>query len=414
MNSIEAAIVLPTKDSIKVRGARRRLLAIAPALPLIVFLAAFFLLPLSAIFFYSIQDDTISNSLPRTTTIIKGWSKGSPIPTDAYEAVIRDFVELNSSGNIGALSQRVGNELVGGRAVVIQTVKKLSASGSGEQADWQLRLESAHPAWKQEAVWSVIANGSGTIGFFYLKWATDQLEKLDVSGKISSDQGYAFLEMFKRTALISLGVTLLTVLLGYPLSYVMVEAKGKWAAILLLMVLVPFWTSLLVRSMSWVVLLQSNGVVNMLLQYIGLSDSSIQLLYTRFATVAAMTQIQLPFTVLPMYSVMKTIPKTHVRAARSLGAGPLTAHITVFLPQALPGIAAGALLTFILCLGYYITPALVGGAGDQMASYYIARFVNEELNWGLASALSVLLTIAAVLIAMPLCRQIMRRNGGRI
>lgn len=414
MNSIEAAIVLPTKESIKVRGVRRRLLAIAPALPLILFLAALFLLPLSAIFFYSVQDDTISASLPRTTAVMKGWSKGAPVPAKAYQAAVEDFVDLGKAGNIGALSQRIGNELTGGRAVIIQTVKKLSAPNSADEPDWKLRLESAHPAWKQDAVWSVIAHATGTSSMFYLKWATDQLEKVDISGKVSSDQGYAFLEMFKRTALISLGVTLLTVLLGYPLSYVMVEAKGKWAAILLLMVLVPFWTSLLVRSMSWVVLLQSNGVVNMLLQYVGFSDSSIQLLYTRFATVAAMTQIQLPFTVLPMYSVMKTIPKTHVRAARSLGAGPIKAHMTVFFPQALPGIAAGALLTFILCLGYYITPALVGGAGDQMASYYIARFVNEELNWGLASALSVLLTVAAVLIALPLCRQIMRRNGGRI
>lgn len=390
---------------------KKSILTIMPALPLIAFLVVFFIIPLSAIFYYSVQDDVIRKSLSQTMTVLNGWEDGTPVPSAAYHAVISDLLKLDETGGIGGLSQRIGIEFEGGRAVVIGTVRKLKRS---EGEDWQSRLESAHPAWKSPAIWRVIANASGTTSLLYMKWSMDSLEKVDAYGKATLEQGYDFSAMFLRTAYISLGVTLLTVLLGYPLAYVLSVSKGKIGALLLLLVLVPFWTSLLVRSMSWVVLLQSNGVVNLIIQTIGLSDEPLQLLYTRFSTVLAMTQIQLPFTVLPMYSVMKTIPSSHIRAARSLGAGPIKAHLTVYFPQAKPGIAAGALLTFILCLGYYITPALVGGAGDQMASYYIARFVNEELNWGLAAALSVILTVAAVLIALPLCRQIMHRNGGRL
>lgn len=390
---------------------RKRVLAMAPALPLVAFIFVFFIVPISTVFYYAVQDDVISKSLPHTTAVLEDWNRSLPLPDSAYRAAIMDFKALYESGNVGALSQRIGIQFVGGRALVEQTIRRLNKS---EGEDWKGRLEAANPAWKNSTIWEVIADGSGSTSLIYFRWSIDRLKQVDSSGKVSEQKGYAFLDMFARTATISLGVTLLTVLLGYPLAYVLVESRGKVGGLLLLLVLVPFWTSLLVRSMSWVVLLQSNGVINLLIQCLGLSHESIQLLYTRFATVTAMTQIQLPFTVLPMYSVMKTIPRTHVRAARSLGAGPIVAHATVYFPQALPGIAAGALLTFILCLGYYITPALVGGASDQMASYYIARFVNEELNWGLASALSVILTVTAVIISIPLCRQIMKRNGGRI
>lgn len=411
MNMAEASMASANKKPHVASEKRKRILAMAPALPLISFIIVFFVVPLSTVFYYAVQDEVISKSLPLTTAALEEWDRASPVPEAAYQAAVTDFRNLDESGNIGALSQRIGIQFVGGRALVEQTIRRLSKS---EGEDWKGRLEAANPAWKKTAIWEVISDGNGSTSLIYFRWAVDKLSQIDSSGKVSEQKGYAFLDMFARTATISLGVTLLTVLLGYPLAYVLVESRGKLGAILLLLVLVPFWTSLLVRSMSWVVLLQSNGVVNLLIQYLGLSQESIQLLYTRFATVIAMTQIQLPFTILPMYSVMKTIPRTHVRAARSLGAGPLRAHASVYLPQALPGVAAGALLTFILCLGYYITPALVGGPSDQMASYYIARFVNEELNWGLASALSVMLTVVAVIISIPLCRQIMNRNGGRI
>jgi putative spermidine/putrescine transport system permease protein len=151
-----------------------------------------------------------------------------------------------------------------------------------------------------------------------------------------------------------------------------------------------------VRTTAWVVLLQKEGVVNSLLGGLGLISEPLPLIFNRFGVVVAMTHILLPFTILPLYSVMRSIPPSFVRAARSLGADPFTAFWRVYLPQCLPGISAGALLVFILSLGYYITPALVGGATDQMISYFIADNLGRSLNWGLASALSAIL-LAAVL-----------------
>ena len=166
----------------------------------------------------------------------------------------------------------------------------------------------------------------------------------------------------------------------------------------MIMVLLPFWTSLLVRTTAWVVLLQQHGVVNELLMSLHLISEPADLIFNRVGTIVAMTHIQLPFTLLPIYSVMKTISPSHVRAARSLGAGPFYAFWRVYFPQTVPGIAAGCLLTFILSLGYYITPALVGGPTDQMVSYFVALYTNRELNWGMASALGAILLTATLIL----------------
>ena len=205
-----------------------------------------------------------------------------------------------------------------------------------------------------------------------------------------------FVGVFLRTFWISSLVTILTLLLGYPIAYLLASLPPRTANLLMILVLLPFWTSLLVRTTSWVVLLQTNGVLNDIALWLGLLDERVQLIFNRGGTIVAMTHIQLPFTILPIYSVMKTIPPTHIRAARSLGAGPFFAFWRVYFPQTVPGIAAGCLLTFILSLGYYITPALVGGPNDQMVSYFVAHYTNRELNWGMASALGAVLLAATL------------------
>jgi putative spermidine/putrescine transport system permease protein len=181
----------------------------------------------------------------------------------------------------------------------------------------------------------------------------------------------------------------------------------KTASILMIFVLLPFWTSLLVRTTAWMILMQDGGVfaqfmnvtgITWVMNLLGVMDGPPELFKTRFATVVAMTHIQLPFTLLPIYSVMKTISPTYMRAAKSLGGTPFYSFIRVYMPQTLPGVAAGCLLTFILCLGYYITPALVGGPTDQMVSGFIASAINTENNWGKASALGVILLIATLIL----------------
>jgi putative spermidine/putrescine transport system permease protein len=181
-------------------------------------------------------------------------------------------------------------------------------------------------------------------------------------------------------------------------AYVLTIAPKAVAAVMMLMVLLPLWTSLLVRTTAWVVLLQSDGVINSVLMSLHLTTEKLQLIFTRFGTITAMTHIQLPFTILPIYSVMRSIQPTQLRAARSLGAGPTSAFWRIYAPQTLPGVVAGCLMTFILALGYYITPALVGGPQDQMVSNFIATYINRDLNWGLAAALGVVLLIVTLAI----------------
>lgn len=179
--------------------------------------------------------------------------------------------------------------------------------------------------------------------------------------------------------------------MAYPVAYLLANLPDKRANLLLIVVLLPFWTSLLVRTTSWIVLLQNQGVINDLLIWSGLTSERIQMIHNTFGTVVSMVHILLPFMILPLYSVMKGISPTYFRAARSLGASPLVAFVKVYMPLTLPGIGAGALLTFILSIGFYITPALVGGRSGQMISNMIAYHMQTSLNWGMAGALGGLL-----------------------
>ena len=162
---------------------------------------------------------------------------------------------------------------------------------------------------------------------------------------------------------------------------------------LMIFVLLPFWTSLLVRTTAWIVMLQQNGVINGILVWLGIlsDDGRLQLVYNETGTLIAMTQILLPFMILPLYSVMRVIPKSHMRAAQNLGAKPAMAFWRVYLPQTIPGISAGGLLVFVLAIGYFITPELVGGKDGKLIGSWIAYHLKTTLNWGLCAALGGIL-----------------------
>jgi putative spermidine/putrescine transport system permease protein len=207
--------------------------------------------------------------------------------------------------------------------------------------------------------------------------------------------------VFGRTFLVSLVVTVVCLLLGYPIAHLLASLPTRRGNVLMILVLLPFWTSVLVRTTAWLVLLQREGVVNDLAVRLGLTTARIELVHNRFGVYVAMVHILLPFMVLPIYSVLRRIPSLHMRAAATLGAGPFLAFRKVYFPQSLPGVTSGCLLVFILALGFYVTPALVGGGSDQLISYFIALFANEIVNWGMAAALSVLLLgIVMVLLAL--------------
>ncbi|TIX07978.1 MAG: ABC transporter permease, partial [Mesorhizobium sp.] len=247
--------------------------------------------------------------------------------------------------------------------------------------------------WSAPSTWPAIRNGTHSLTSFYLLSALDMRWNADGGIERVPPEQAIFLQVFVRTFLVAAAVTLATLLLGFPLAYLIASVPKGLAAVLIVAVLLPFWTSILVRTAAWTVLLQKFGLVNDFLLFIGIASDRLDLMYSRIGLIIAMTHIQLPFTLLPIYSVMRTIQPSQMKAAYSLGAKPLTAFRRVYLPQVFPGVMAGCLLTFILCLGYYITPALIGGASDQLISNFIANYVNVELNWEMAAALSFILLV---------------------
>jgi putative spermidine/putrescine transport system permease protein len=253
--------------------------------------------------------------------------------------------------------------------------------------------------WVEMPVWTTIQTFSDpyTAGYFL---AAVDLQLTPQGVEQVEDNQRIYLMLFQRTMILSLSIMGLCVILGYPIAYLLSNLPMRTSNLLLILVLLPFWTSLLVRTSAWKVLLQQQGVINDTLVWIGLvaDDARLQLINNQLGTVIAMTHILLPFMILPLYSVMKTIPPSYVRAAKSLGATNWTAFWRVYFPQSVPGIGAGCILVFILSIGYYITPELVGGRTGIFISNRIAFHISDSLNWGLAAALgSILLALVLVL-----------------
>jgi mannopine transport system permease protein len=220
-----------------------------------------------------------------------------------------------------------------------------------------------------------------------------------------------YLRILWRTMEVAFFVTILAFVFGYPVAYAMARLKGGWAAIVTACVLIPLWTSVLVRSYAWIVLLQRNGVINNALTDAGLISEPLRLLYTPGAVTVAMTHVLLPFMILPIYSALRSIPDELPKAARNLGADYVHVFFKIIVPLSLPGVFAGSLMTFILALGFYITPALVGGARTLMMATLIGQQTTELLDWPFAGALSLVLLGATILLAIAF-RRLLSLNRG--
>ena len=225
----------------------------------------------------------------------------------------------------------------------------------------------------------------------------------------------AYFKLFRQTFEISIVVTALALLLGYPLAYLMSQLPRHAANLCLVLVFIPFWTSLLVRTYAWLVLLQRKGLINSWLLDLGLIDAPIRLVHNYTGTVIGMLHIMLPFLILPTYNALKSIDRTYLLAAANLGATPARAFWTVFFPLSIPGVIAGSLLVFILCLGFYVTPALLGGGKVTMVSMQIQQNAALYFDWGAASALGVVLLAATILLFLAVARSLSldKLMGGR-
>ncbi|MGR3761372.1 ABC transporter permease [Roseobacteraceae bacterium NS-SX3] len=281
----------------------------------------------------------------------------------------------------------------------------LQQAGAAVQSG-QIETESARDAfvkmdkdWADPEVWRTVQTYSGTYTNGYFLNAAD-LQKSPDGPELRPESERIYGTLFLRTMIMSLVITVSCIVLGYPVAWILANLPSRTANLLMILVLLPFWTSLLVRTSAWKVMLQQQGVINDTLVWLGLvSDSDrLVMINNQFGTIVAMTHILLPFMILPMYSVMQTINPTYLRAAKSLGATNWTAFWRVYFPQSVPGIGAGSILVFILAIGYYITPELVGGTKGVFISNRIAFHISQSLNWGLAAALgSILLVIVLAL-----------------
>ena len=386
---------------------RRKLRAFALTLPLLVFLLLTFLIPIGALLKRAVENPEVANALPRTVSALAGWNRDGVPAASAFEAVAQDLSALPDASDAGALARRLNSEAPGARSLVMNTFRALPLKDAATPDAAKAALLAVDERWSDTAFWRAIAkNGS--------RWTPDYLLasvdlRRDAAGAIErvEPDRRVFGRILLRTFEISAIVTLWALLLGYPLAYWLSTLSARRANVLMILVLVPFWTSILVRVAAWIVLLQSEGLVNHALIGLHLINQPLALLFNRTGVVIAMVHILLPFMILPLYSVMKSVPPTYLRAAVSLGSSPLAALFRVYVPQTYAGIGAGALLVFILSIGYYVTPALLGGPEDQMLSYYIAQYANVTVNWGMACALGALL-LAATLVLYGVYRRVTR------
>ena len=388
---------VPLKEQLARAERRKKYIALGMVLPLLLFIIVTFAIPILSMLFRSVDNPRMTTLVPNLAAAVLQWD-GIELPSEqVFEIAFHDLTAAKKAGHLGKIATHVNYSLSGGRSLILKTKRKFKKIKSGPYREAMIKADKR---WGKLHTWAVIKKVSPPYTARYFLNAMDL--DYDDMGKVveKPEEKQIYVTLFIRTLWISLLVTLLTLIIGYPIAYLISTTPPKISNLLIIMVLLPFWTSLLVRTTSWIVLLQTQGVLNDIMVWLGIisEQGRIQMIFNLRGTLIAMTQILLPFMVLPMYSVMKTIPLYELRASQSLGANPFITFFRIFWPRSIPGIGAGSLLVFVLSVGYYITPALVGGSKGQMISNQIAFHMKSSLNWGLAAAMGCILLVAVLIL----------------
>ncbi|MDP9942465.1 ABC transporter permease [Ectopseudomonas alcaliphila] len=385
---------LTTSEAGQAASARRkkRLAAFLFVVPLLLFIIVTFVAPIGSMLWRSVHHPTVAELIPLTLAELERWDDHRQLPDERTLSVFVDELHaLDKQRLSGKLSEEFNRAFTGMSSVVKSTARRIGRMDAETlPSEGVEALLASHRNWSRPELWYAIERAGKVYTYDYYLTALDLEMHPDDGIQVRQDT-QIYLQLYSKTLNMALVITLLCALLGYPLAYYLAGLPSNRANLLLVLVLLPFWTSLLVRTTSWIALLQTNGVINSTLMGIGLISQPFEMLYTSFATVVAMTHILLPFMILPLYSVMRGIDPSYMRAALSLGDKPIPAFARIYFPMTLPGLSAGALLVFIISVGYYITPALVGGTDGQMISNIIAFHMQRSNNWELAAALGSLL-----------------------
>jgi putative spermidine/putrescine transport system permease protein len=392
-----AADGTPLKVSLRRALRAQKLRALLLIAPLLLFVVLTFLMPILDMLFRSVENQIVRDTLPRTVEALADWPADSPdLPGEpAFAALYADLTEAVEAKTHTRLGTRLNYETSG-----ISSLFRGSGRDVGRMdpaPPFREQFLEADDEWGDLKVWQTLKLFSTPYTAGYMLNAID-MEKSVEGPRLRPERDRIYLKLFARTFALSLVITFLCLLLGYPIAYLLAILPLRTSNLLMILVLLPFWTSLLVRTASWKVLLQEQGVINNLLVWLGLVSDNGRLVMINNATgtIIAMTHILLPFMILPLYSVMKTIPPSYMRAAKSLGANDWTAFWRVYFPQSVPGVGAGSILVFILAIGYYITPELVGGTSGIFISNRIAYHISTSLNWGLAASLATMLLVVVL------------------
>ena len=385
---------LTTSEAGQAASARRkkRLTAFLFVAPLLLFILVTFVAPIGSMLWRSVYHPTVAELIPLTLAELERWDDHKQLPDERTLSVfVSELHALDKQRLSGKLSEEFNRAFTGMSSVVKSTARRIGRMDAEALSSQGVEtLLESHRNWSRPELWYAMERAGKVYTYDYYLTALDLELHPDEGIQVRQDT-QIYLQLYSKTLNMALVITLLCALLGYPLAYYLAGLPSNRANLLLVLVLLPFWTSLLVRTTSWIALLQTNGVINSTLMGIGLISQPFEMLYTSFATVVAMTHILLPFMILPLYSVMRGIDPSYMRAALSLGTKPIPAFARIYFPMTLTGLSAGALLVFIISVGYYITPALVGGTDGQMISNIIAFHMQRSNNWELAAALGSLL-----------------------
>ncbi|WP_163559881.1 ABC transporter permease [Halomonas sp. NO4] len=403
-DTLTTADGVPLKVSLRRAVRRSKFKALLLVSPLLAFLIIAFVMPILDMLWRSVDNPEVSTRLSRTVEALEGWD-GESLPGEpVFAALVADLREGQEARDLGLLSSRLNYEKSGMRSAISRTARRLG----NLEPPYREALIEINDSWGELSTWKLIERESSPYTLSYYLAAMDR--QLSPEGEIVKVPDYLEIHvaLFWRTFWMSAVITGLTLLLGYPIAYLLANLPLRHSNLLMILVLLPFWTSLLVRTTTWIAILQSQGVLNDMMVAIGViaDEARWQMIHNKTGTIVAMTHILLPFMILPLYSVMKTIPPSYMRAARSLGGKPILSFRRVYFPLTIPGIAAGGILVFILAIGYYITPALVGGQSGRFITNYIAYHMQTSLNWGLAAAIASILLLVVIVFYLVFNRLI--------
>ena len=386
---------IPLKVSLEksLRQSRRRaFFLVAPPLAFLVFV---FVIPIGNMLTRSIDDNLVNEVMPRTFEAFEAWDKSSEPDESMYAAIYQDLKDAEKV-EIGKVSVRMNYAKPGWRSLIKRTARKIKRM----EPPYKEAFLEADDRWADREFWLSLGVMKDRYTMGYYLNAVDRTYDFDKNVIHVDEKRKVYNLLWWRTILVSFIVTIACLILAYPVSYLLATLPMRISNLLMICVLMPFWTSLLVRIVAWMIMLQQNGVVNDTLVASGILDDEnrLAMMYNFNGTIIVMTQILLPFMILPIYSVMKTIPPSYMKAAQNLGATPTLAFIRVYMPQTIPGVGAGCILVFIVAIGYYITPELVGGKDGRLIGNMVAYHMQRSLNWGLAAAMGTILLVLILIL----------------